>query len=88
LRPLLLVLRLFLPVFIADDTLIPVAGRRRSFRCLFELLPTFPDQQFVAEHLPNNLFGLGLGLVVEFAHDGLLAEENGISPPMFPAKFS
>jgi hypothetical protein len=87
----LLVLWLILSTLIANNALVSFAGARllmpvaggRSFR-MTQLFLTFPDQQLIAEHLPDDLPGLGLGFFPEVAHCGLLSGKNGPDAAMFP----
>jgi hypothetical protein len=55
-----------------------------AFVRMIRLFLTFPDQQFIADHLPDDLLGLSLGFFPEFAHGGLLSGENGREAAMFP----
>lgn len=52
---------------------------------MVELLPALPEQQFVTQHLPGYLLGLGVSHVVEFAYDGPPFREERTWPPMFPS---
>jgi hypothetical protein len=83
----LLVPRLLLSTLVTDDTLViavlvvMTASRLRRFSLLlFALL----HQQLIAEHLPDDLFGLGFGLLLELAHGWPPHNENGAGGPMFP----
>ena len=47
------------------------------------LLLALLHQQLISEHLPDDLLGLGFGLLLELAKAGLL-KENDAGAPMFP----
>ena len=56
------------------------APRLRRFALL---LLALLHQQLISEHLPDDLLGLGFGLLLELAKAGLL-KENEAGAPMFP----
>jgi hypothetical protein len=79
-----------LSALVADDALVvaivvmAIAGRSR-LRRLALLLFALLHQQLVSEHLPDELFGLGFGLLLELAHGWPPGKaENGAKAPMFP----
>jgi hypothetical protein len=59
-----------------------VAGGR-SLR-MTQLFLALPDQQLIAEHLPDDLLGLSLGFLPDVTHESLLSGKNGPEAAMFP----
>jgi len=63
-----------------------MATRGRSRLRRFSLLRlALLHQQLIAEHLADDLLGLGFGFLLELAHGWPPAHENGAGAPMFPA---
>jgi hypothetical protein len=82
-----LITGLFLSAFIANDALILLFRRRFTFYRAPILFPGFLNQRPIAKHLPDDLFCLSLGLLLKFAHGGLLCKPSDAQPPraaMFP----
>ena len=52
--------------------LVMATGRRSRFSRFPLLFLAFLDQELITKHLPDDLFRLGLGSLVKFAHCGLL----------------
>jgi hypothetical protein len=86
----ILVTGLFLSAFIANDALVMLlvvadlvvariltTGGRPRLGCFPQFLLAFLDQQLIAKHLPDDLFGLGFGSRLKFAHGCLLPLKTG-----------
>jgi len=73
-----------LSAFIPDDALIAAAGGRFSLSGFSLLLLAFLDQRIIAKHLPDDLFGLSLGFLVELAHGAPPVDEERPQAAMFP----
>jgi hypothetical protein len=68
----LLVAGLLLSTFVTDDALVMATdGPFRIGRFSLRLF-AFLHQQLIAGHLPDGLFGVRFGFLLELAHDGLL----------------
>jgi hypothetical protein len=87
----LLVARLLLPTLVLDDTLVMTAlvmATSLRLRRLSLLLLAFLDQEFISEHLSDDLSGLGFGLLLKLAHGWPPGRENDAGAPMFPPQAS
>jgi hypothetical protein len=80
----LFVPRLLLPTLVADDALIMATVRRLGLGCFSGLFFAVLHQQFIADHLPNDLLCLRFGSVVKSGHGNLLplqtATGRNVSP--------